>query len=82
MARENKLNRIAAAIGLADGESVAGAVQGLTARLGLPTSLGQVGVARELFARIVDGALKDHSHKTNPRDASAEDYARMLDAAF
>ncbi|MBN3268753.1 4-hydroxybutyrate dehydrogenase [Bordetella bronchiseptica] len=82
MARERKLDRIAAAIGLAGGDAVAGAVAKLTARLGLPTSLGQVGVARERFARIVEGALKDHSHKTSPREASAEDYARMLDAAF
>ncbi len=82
MEQDRKLDRIAAAMGLANGNSVASEVLNLTKRLGLPTTLAQLGVTRELFPDIVDGALADHSHKTNPREASREDYMKMLDAAF
>jgi 4-hydroxybutyrate dehydrogenase len=82
MVQDRKLDRIAAAMGLANGNSVASEVLNLTKRLGLPTTLAQLGVTRELFPNIVDGALADHSHKTNPREASREDYMKMLDAAF
>jgi alcohol dehydrogenase class IV len=54
----------------------------MTSRLGLPTTLSGVGVTREMFADIVKGALKDHSHKTNPRDASDVDYHAMLETSF
>jgi alcohol dehydrogenase class IV len=40
-----------------------------------------MGVTRDLYDRIISGALADHCHKTNPRLASAEDYVGMLDAA-
>ena len=39
---------------------------------------GQLGVDEALFDRIVQGALADHSHRTNPREASAADYVEML----
>ena len=37
--------------------------------------LGVLGVTEALFPRIIEGALADHTHKTNPRPASAEDRA-------
>lgn len=82
MVQERKLDRIAAAIGLASASSVASEVLNLTKRLGLPTTLAQLGVTRELFPNIINGALADHSHKTNPREATREDYMGMLEAAF
>jgi alcohol dehydrogenase class IV len=54
----------------------------MTARLGLPGGLAELGVTREMFPRIVAGALKDHSHKTNPREASGDDYLAMLEASL
>ncbi|TGV06401.1 iron-containing alcohol dehydrogenase [Alcaligenaceae bacterium 429] len=82
MINEDKLARMAQAMGLSEGADVAQAVLELTARLGLPTSLSQIGVGPELFERIIEGALADHSHKTNPRDASPEDYRRMLEESL
>jgi len=81
MVQEKKLDRIAAAMGLADGGSVANEVLEMTRRLGLPTTLTQLGVTQALFPDIIDGALNDHSHKTSPRTATREDYMEMLHAA-
>lgn len=82
MIAEDKLARMAQAMGLKEGEDVAQAVQDLTARLGLPTRLSEIGVTEDLFDRIIKGALADHSHKTNPIDASADDYRRLLSASM
>lgn len=82
MVQERKLDRIAAAIGLASASSVASEVLNLTKRLGLPTTLAQLGVTRELFPNIINGALADHSHKTNPREASVDDYMAMLNESL
>lgn len=82
MVQESKLDRIAAAIGLASASSVASEVLNLTKRLGLPTTLAQLGVTRELFPNIINGALADHSHKTNPREASVDDYMEMLNESL
>jgi alcohol dehydrogenase class IV len=79
---EDKLNRLAQAMGLAGGAEVAPAVRAMTQRLGLPTGLAALGVTRDMFPDIVRGALKDHSHKTNPREASDSDYSAMLEASM
>ncbi|PVX72528.1 iron-containing alcohol dehydrogenase [Paraburkholderia unamae] len=79
---EDKLNRLATAMGLGSGAEVAPSVQTMTQRLGLPTGLAQLGVTPEMFPDIIKGALKDHSHKTNPREASEADYRAMLQASL
>ncbi|QTD95314.1 iron-containing alcohol dehydrogenase [Burkholderia anthina] len=79
---EDKLNRLAKAMGLGSGAEVAPSLRAMTERLGLPTGLAQLGVTREMFPDIVNGALKDHSHKTNPRAASESDYLAMLEASM
>ena len=50
----------------------------MNARLRLPTGLAAMGVEHAWFAQVIDGALKDHCHGTNPRIASADDYEAML----
>ncbi|WP_333709059.1 iron-containing alcohol dehydrogenase [Tepidimonas ignava] len=80
--REQRLQRLAQAMGLADGHEVAPAIRSMTARLGLPTGLGELGVTRAMFPRIIEGALADHCHRTNPRLATAEDYEAMLEASL
>jgi alcohol dehydrogenase class IV len=79
---ENKLERMAKAMGVGSGSEVAYALRAMTKRLGLPTGLAELGVTRETFPQIIKGALKDHSHKTNPRVASEEDYRAMLEASM
>ncbi|MVW72543.1 iron-containing alcohol dehydrogenase [Bordetella sp. 15P40C-2] len=79
---EHKLDRIAMAMGLSNGNEVASSVRAMTQRLGLPTGLAQLGVTPAMFPDIITGALKDHSHKTNPREASEADYRAMLEASL
>ncbi len=80
--RERRLARMAQAIGLpgcdARGTEIAEALREMNARLSLPTGLAAMGVDRDAFERIVDGALADHCHKTNPREATRGDYVEML----
>ncbi|MBP7655780.1 MAG: iron-containing alcohol dehydrogenase [Pseudoxanthomonas sp.] len=80
--RDEKIDRLAQAMGLPVHVSVEDAIQDMSRRLQLPAGLGAMGVTADLTPRIVTGALADHSHKTNPREASADDYARLIEAAM
>jgi alcohol dehydrogenase class IV len=82
MQAERRLQRMAQAIGLpgcnAVGTELADAVLALNSRLGLPSGLAAMGVGPELFEQVIDGAMRDHCHQTNPRLATRDDYRRML----
>lgn len=82
MKKDQRLQRMAHAMGLASGSDVPEAVKDMSARLGLPSGLAAMGVTPELFDRVIEGALADHCHKTNPRLASAHDYRAMLHASM
>ncbi|MDR6729398.1 iron-containing alcohol dehydrogenase [Delftia lacustris] len=75
---EQRLQRMAHAMGLASGSDIPEAIRDMNARLGLPTGLAAMGVERAQFAAVIGGAFKDHCHGTNPRLASADDYEQML----
>ena len=76
--RDDRLNRMAHAMGLASGSDVALALADMTRRLGLPSGLAAMGVVPADYVRIVDGAMADHCHKTNPRVATRAQYEEML----
>jgi 4-hydroxybutyrate dehydrogenase len=57
-------------------------IRALNARLGLPSGLRAMGVTEDLFERVIDGAMADHCHKTNPRIATRDDYRAMLTASL
>ncbi|HRM52994.1 MAG TPA: iron-containing alcohol dehydrogenase [Ottowia sp.] len=80
--KEERLARMAQAMGLEKGTDVAQAVHDMTARLGLPTGLAAMGVTEDMFDAVIEHALLDHCHKTNPRIASADDYRRMLNESM
>jgi 4-hydroxybutyrate dehydrogenase len=86
MLRDRRLERLAHAMGLpgcdAAGDAVAEAIRAMNARIGLPSGLGALGVTSALFDRVVDGAMADHCHKTNPRLATRDDYHRLLEASL
>ena len=80
--KERRLERMAQAMGLASCADIPAAITDMNARLGLPTGLGAMGVQAARLAQIVNGALADHCHKTNPRTATADEYRALLDQAM
>ncbi|WP_457329329.1 iron-containing alcohol dehydrogenase [Rhizobacter sp. P5_C2] len=84
--RERRLARMAHAMGIGScdsrGTEIAEAVREMNARLGLASGLAALGVTEELFERVIDGAMVDHCHKTNPRLATREYYREMLLASM
>jgi hypothetical protein len=84
--REQRLQRVAQAIGIGTcdqaGTELASALCDINARLGLPRGLAAMGVTPDLFERVIDGAMVDHCHKTNPRIATRDDYRSMLEQSM
>jgi alcohol dehydrogenase class IV len=86
MQKENRLARMAQAMGITPGidlaKTLGDAIKQMNTALGLPSGLAAMGVTEAQFDDIIKGALADHSHKTNPRDASVADYRAMLHASM
>jgi len=87
--RERRMERMAQAMGLpaqsnaaSAAEAIAQAITQRNQQLGLPSGLAALGISSANFDYIIHGALADHSHKTNPRVASADDYRHMLEASM
>lgn len=80
--KENKIARLKRAMHLANTADIADAVSKMCARLALPPGLEQIGVQKHMFDAVIQGALIDHCHKTNPREASAEQYRQLLNDSF
>lgn len=76
--RENRLQRMAEAMGLSSGSDLGAAIRDMNARLGLPKGLAAMGVTPAQFDAVIKGAMADHCHKTNPRIATEDDYRDML----
>ena len=80
--KEQRLQRLAHAMGLPGcdrrGTEVAEAIREMNVRLGLPNGLRAMGVTEALFEQVIEGAMADHCHKTNPRIATRDEYRAML----
>jgi 4-hydroxybutyrate dehydrogenase len=74
-----KIERLKAAMGLPSSADLADEIHRLNRRVGIPAGLKTLGVPPAKLPWIVERALADHSHATNPRPASGEDYRRLLD---
>jgi hypothetical protein len=80
--KERRLERMAQAMGLGSAADLGPAIRDMNACLGLPSGLAAMGVTPDLFDKVIEGALADHCHKTNPRLASVTDYRAMLQASM
>lgn len=65
----------------ADATLLADAIADLSRSIGLPATLGEMGVPEDVLPAIADAAMLDHHHQTNPRRATREDYLALLRAA-
>jgi hypothetical protein len=82
MQKNKRLERMARVMGLASGSDIAEALRDMNARLQLPTGLAAMGVNSSSFEKIIQGALADHCHMTNPRIASDAEYRELLAASL
>jgi alcohol dehydrogenase class IV len=64
------------------GDALAEHVSGITARMGLPTRLSEVGVPESGIPALVEGAMGDGTTLLNPREPTEEDYEALYKAAL
>lgn len=80
-AAPEKFARIEKTLDLAAG-GLADALDALNHRLGLPVGLKTLGLREDQFDGVIQGALADHSHPTNPAPLTGEDYRHLLQTVF
>ena len=78
----DKMARLSVAMGLAATTDLAGELEALNRRLGIPANLSRMGVTNSMVPGVVRRALADHSHATNPKPLTAADYAAILSATM
>ena len=77
-----RMQALAQAMGLTPGEDVATAIEALNREIGMPASLGQMGVTHQMVEDLVAVALADSAGATNPIRATAQDYRRLYAQAI
>ena len=74
----DKYARLAVAMGLPASADLAAEIEALNRRIGMPAGLKTLGLSEAQFPYVIERALADHSHPTNPRQLTAADYEAIL----
>ena len=77
-----KMARMAAVVGCDQPEGIAEYFRQFCLGLGLPATLGELGVEEVDFRGIAAAAMEDHSTASNPQAMCQEDCQRMLEEAL
>ncbi len=78
----NSIKRIRLAAAIPDRQETHDWMREFVAAIGLPLTLGELGVDPDLLPDIAGKASRDHLSATNPRPAAAGDYLTLLKAAM
>jgi hypothetical protein len=78
-AAEAKMGELARVAGVPD---LISWLTDLKREIGIPANLGLLGVKREQIPRLVEVALADICHQTNPRPCSKQDFEQLFAAAL
>ena len=81
-AAPRKFAELAHVTGAGSAESFVPWLAQLKQTIGIAPNLAAVGVKREQIGRLVELAVKDICHQTNPRKVEAADFERFFNAAF
>jgi 4-hydroxybutyrate dehydrogenase len=77
-----KMERMASAVACVDTAGLAEYFREFCHSLGLPATLGEIGVEKADLEGIAAAAMEDHSTASNPRKMTAEDCQRLLEEAL
>jgi 4-hydroxybutyrate dehydrogenase len=77
-----KIARLNRALGLAPADDLADWIERLTRRIGLPSTLKELGLDAALIGDLAEAASHEHLGETNPRPAAIADYRAILEQAF
>ena len=78
----DRMDRMARCLGLGEGEALPGYFEDLQATLGLPVSLGEMGVSWKDLEPLVEKAVSDHCSTTNPRPLSSQSISELYHEAL
>ena len=81
-AADAKYLAIASILGAARPGDLPATIAALNRDLGMPASLSDMGVPRDVFDTVADNAVLDHSTATNARPIGRDDFLAILEASF
>ena len=79
---EDRFNRMAQALGVGKGSEVVDYLFRLNERLGLPTTLGKIGVEEKHIDDLSELAINDFCHPNNPKPVTKEDFRKIYESAI